>query len=204
MAGLTGSTPEPMLTSDRNTPAGASEFGSDATLGKLRDGVLYLLRKELRDLALADDLCNETFRIVLERLRQQPLEDPAGISSYLAQTARFLVIAHRRKAERQRTLTGHQATLEAMSAADGDPVSILQSQSRAAAVRQVLEEIPLVRDREILVRVYLYDQDKEQVCRELGIGAGHYKLVVHRARERFRVLVEQRHARSDLYSFAFI
>ncbi len=42
------------------------------------------------------------------------------------------------------------------------------------------------------------------VCRELGIGAGHYKLVVHRARERFRTLIEQRHARSDLYSFAFI
>jgi RNA polymerase sigma-70 factor (ECF subfamily) len=193
-----------MLTSDRNTTAGASEFGSDAVLGRLRDGVLYLLRRELRDSVLADDLCNETFRIVLERLRRQPLEDPARIDSYLGQTARNLVIAHRRKEERQRTLTGHQATLEATVAAGADPALILQSRSRAAAIRKVLEEIPLVRDREILVRVYLYDQEKEQVCRELGISAGHYKLVVHRARERFRVLVEQRHARSDLYTFALI
>ncbi len=193
-----------MLTSDRNTPTGALEFGSDATLGTLRDGVLYLLRKELRDFALADDLCNETFRIVLERLKTQPLEDPGGLGSFLAQTARNLVIAHRRKAGRQRTETGHQATLEATAAADADPALILQSRSRVAAIRKVLEEIPLVRDREILVRVYLYDQDKEQVCRELGIGAEHYKLVVHRARERFRTLIEQRHSRSDLYSFAFI
>jgi RNA polymerase sigma-70 factor (ECF subfamily) len=193
-----------MLSSDRNRPAGASEFGSDAALGMLRDGVLFLLRKELRDFALADDLCNETFRIVLERLQTQPLEDPGGLDSFLAQTARNLVIAHRRKAGRQRTETGHQATLDTTAAADADPALILQSRSRATAIRRVLEEIPLVRDREILVRFYLYDQDKEQVCRELGIGAAHFNLVIHRAKERFRTLIEQRHTRSDLYSFAFI
>jgi RNA polymerase sigma-70 factor (ECF subfamily) len=193
-----------MLNSDRNMPTGASEFGSDATLGDLRNGVLYLLRKELRDFALADDLCNEAFRIVLERLRQQPLDDPSRVGSYLAQTARNLVIAHRRKEERQRTLTGHQTTLEALGVADGDPAWILQSRSRADAVRKVLEEIPLVRDREILVRVYLHDQEREQVCRELDIGADHFKRVVHRARQRFRALIEQRYARADLYSLAFI
>jgi RNA polymerase sigma-70 factor, ECF subfamily len=193
-----------MLNSGHDPPAGTSEFGSDSALGKLRDGVLYLLRKELRDFALADDLCNETFRIVLERLRLQPLDDPSRVGSYLAQTARNLVIAHRRKEERQRTLTGQQATLDATAVVDADPALILQARSRAAAIRKVLEEIPLLRDREILVRVYLYDQDKEQVCRELGIGAAHFNLVVHRARERFRILIERRHARSDLYSFAFI
>lgn len=204
MAELTESIPEPTVNSDINTPAGASEFGSDATLGMLRDGVMYLLRRELRDSALADDLCNETFRIVLERLRQQPLEDPAGLSSYLGQTARNLVIAHRRKISRQRTETGHQATLDSTAATDADPALMLQSRSRATAIRKVLKEIPLVRDREILVRVYLYDQDKEKVCRELGIGSAHFNLVIHRAKERFRTLIEQRYARSDLYSFAFI
>lgn len=193
-----------MLNPDTGTSATEPEFGSDAALTRLRAGVLFLLRKELRDFALADDLCNETFRIVLERLRQQPLDDPARVSSYLAQTARNLVIAYRRKEQRQRTVTGHQAAMESMGVADLDPAVILQSQSRAAAVRKVLEEIPLVRDREILVRVYLYDQEKEQVCRELGIDADHYKRVVHRARERFRTLVEVRYARLDLYSFAFI
>ena len=193
-----------MANSDISTPVGTPEFGSDATLGRLRESVLLLLRKELRDASLADDLCNETFRIVLERLRLRPLDDPSKVSAYLGQTARNLVIAHRRMVERQRTETGHQATLDATGVADADPALILQSRSRATAVRKVLEEIPRLRDREILVRVYLYDQDKEQVCRELGIGMEHYKLVVHRARERFRTLVEQRYARSDLYSLTFI
>lgn len=203
MAGSTALTID-LSADDYPKTANPLDQASALSLAHLRDGVLYLLRKELRDHALADDLCNETFRIVLERLRQQPLEDPARLSSYLGQTARNLIIEHRRKALRQRTLTGHQATLDATGVADGDPALILQSRSRAAAVRKVLEEIPQVRDREILVRVYLHDQDKEQVCRELGIGADHYKRVVHRARERFRTLIEQRYSRSDLYSFAFI
>jgi RNA polymerase sigma-70 factor (ECF subfamily) len=189
--------------SDARTEANtALEFRSHDSLQQLRDGVLFLLRKELRDFTLAEDLCNETFRIVLERLQRQPLEEPSKISSYLAQTARNLVIEHRRRGLRQLTVTGHQAAMEAIGDADLDPALILQSQSRAAAVRKVLQEIPRVRDREVLVRVYLYDQDKNQVCRELGISADHYKRVVHRARERFRTLIEQRHGRADLFSFA--
>ena len=196
MVGLTALTADLELHS--GLPVVRAEFGSGAALNRLRDGVLYLLRKELRDFTLAEDLCNETFRIALERLQRQPLEEPSKIGSYLAQTARNLVIEHRRRGLRQLTVTGHQAAMEAIGDADLDPALILQSQSRAAAVRKVLQEIPRVRDREVLVRVYLYDQDKDQVCRELGIGADHYKRVVHRARERFRILIEQRHARADL------
>jgi RNA polymerase sigma-70 factor (ECF subfamily) len=204
MAEFTALTIDLSTDQDPQPAATPLDLASASSLAGLRDGVLHLLRSELRDFVLADDLCNETFRIVLERLRLQPLDDPGRISSYLAQTARNLAIAYRRKEKRQHTVTGHEATLEALGVADLDPAVIVQSQSRAAAVRRVLEEIPQVRDREILVRVYLYDQDKEQVCRELGIGADHYKRVVHRARERFRTLIEQRHARSDLYSLAFI
>lgn len=198
------------LTIDDPAGAGAEavakmpELGSAASLQQLRNGVLYLLRRELRDFALADDLCNETFRIVVERLRRQPLEDPSAISSYLAQTARHLVMAHRRTAARQRTGTGQQADMEAVARPELDPVLVAQSRSRADAVRRLLHEMPYPRDREVLVRVYLYDQDKDQVCRELGIGAGHYKRVVHRARERFRTLLEARYARSDLDSSEFI
>lgn len=203
MEGRTALTIDDAAGAGAEVAAAVPDLGSAASLQQLRDGVLYLLRKELRDPALADDLCNETFRIVLERLRQQPLDDPSRVSSYLGQTARNLAMAHRRKEARQCTVTGRQADMEAIAQPELDPVLVVQSQSRADAVRRVLEEIPQPRDREILVRVYLYDQDKDQVCRELGIGAGHYKRVIHRARERFRTLLEVRYARSDLDSSGF-
>jgi RNA polymerase sigma-70 factor (ECF subfamily) len=175
---------------------------SPAELQRLREGVLSVLRRELRDKALAEDLCNETFRIVLERLHEQPLEDPDKLAPYLAQTARFLARSDHRIAKRRRTVTGQQEAIEGFGDPEADPTAATQTEARAKAVRQVLMEIPNVRDREILVRVYLRDQDKQQVCRELGIHESHYRRVVFRARERFRALIEKRYRVSDLYGFA--
>ena len=41
-----------------------------------------------------------------------------------------------------------------------------------AAVRSVLEELPGERDRELLVRFYLHDEAKEQICEELRVSPG--------------------------------
>lgn len=175
---------------------------SPAELQRLRDGVLVLLRRELRNKALADELCNEAFRIVLERLRQQPLEDPAKLASYLAQTARFLVRTNRRVVRRRQTFTGQQRAIEEVEDPEADLSTAAQADACAKAIRKVLEEIPNIRDREILVRVYLHDEDIEQVCRALGIDESHYRRVIFRARERFRALIERRYRVSDLYFFA--
>lgn len=179
-------------------------LATPAALQQLRDGVLFLLRKELRDFARADDLCNETFRIVLERLPRQPLEDPARLASYLAQTARNLVIEERRKTGRRRTVTGHQSEIENEPDPREDAAALLDRQAHAAAVRKILQELPNLRDRELLVRAYLHDQDPEQICRELRIDPDNYRKVVHRARERFRALLEKRRPLPDLYGLAFI
>lgn len=174
-------------------------LNSPADLQRLREGVLVVLRRELRNQALAEDICNETFRVVLERLRQQPLEDQNGLAPYLAQTARFLARASHRAARRQRTVTGQQQAIDEFGDPDADPAAATQTAARTKAVRQVLMEIPNARDREILVRVYLWDEDKEQICRELGIDESHFRRVVYRARERFRALIEKRYRVSDLY-----
>ncbi len=194
------------------TEAGGENAGLAAGLGlptadayaRLRERVLAFLRNELRDPALADDLCHETFRIVLERLARQPLEDPARLDGYLVQTARYLVIEHRKRSARQRTSTGQQAAIDGVVHPGIGPESAGQSEVAARAVRQLLKEMRLPRDREVLVRVYLYDQDKDQVCRELGIDEQHYKRVLHRARARFAELLQRRFRPSDLFCIALV
>lgn len=175
---------------------------SPTELRALREGVLGLLRRQLSDRTQAEDLCNEAFRIVLERLRQQPLEDPEGLAPYLAQTARFLVRGDRRTARRHLTYTGQQESIEQFEDPSADPTDTVQAEARAKAVRQLLSEMPHVRDREILVRHYLRDQDKEEICEAFGIGEDHFRRVVFRARERFRELLEKRYRVSDLYCLA--
>jgi len=175
---------------------------SPAEVRDLREGVLSLLRRELHDRHHAEDLCNEAFRIVLERLRQRPLEDPEGLAPYLAQTARFLLRGSRRTARRQKTYTGQQDSIEQFEDATTDPFAAAQADARSKAVRQLLREIPNLRDREVLIRLYLHDQDKDEICAALGIGVEHFRRVVFRARQRFRELLEKRYRVADLYSFA--
>ena len=63
---------------------------------------------------------------------------------------------------------------------------------------RVLAEMTTPRDRELLVRYYLRDEDKAAICRGLGLTEAHFNRVIFRARERFRALLETRYARADL------
>ncbi|MFZ2509165.1 MAG: sigma-70 family RNA polymerase sigma factor [Steroidobacteraceae bacterium] len=184
------------------TPASAPEFGSDASLLQLRSGVLFLLNRVVREPWLAEDLCNETFRVVLERLRRQPLEHPGKLASYLAQTARNLAIADRRRTSRRQTVTGEQSAIDDFADEKSDPSVKLESQSRANAIRKVLNGLPNLRDRQLLVRLYLYDEDKASICRDLHLTEEHFNRVVYRARERFRILLDKRFDRPDLLCLA--
>ena len=62
----------------------------------------------------------------------------------------------------------------------------------ARLMREVLAELPTPRDRELIVAFYLEEQDKDAICTRLGLTGEHFNRVVHRARERFRELLERR------------
>jgi RNA polymerase sigma-70 factor (ECF subfamily) len=65
------------------------------------------------------------------------------------------------------------------------------SVERAALVRRVLAEMPSERDRQILFRFYLAEDDKESICLDLGLTSLHFNRVLFRARERYRELYEE-------------
>jgi RNA polymerase sigma-70 factor (ECF subfamily) len=57
------------------------------------------------------------------------------------------------------------------------------------------------RDRELLVRFYLHDEPKEELCRQYGLSDLHFNRVIFRARERFRDLLQSRGlGRSDFFT----
>ncbi|MCH5376374.1 MAG: sigma-70 family RNA polymerase sigma factor [Planctomycetes bacterium] len=176
------------------------EDGPD--VAELRRGVLFLLRRKVQDPALAEDLCGETFRIVFERMQREPLEDPTKLPAFLAQTARNLAIAEWRKRGRQNTVTGEEAAIAAYADDRSDAAAELLDRQRAEAVRRVLEEMGTPRDRELLTRYYLRDEDKVEICQSLGLTEAHFHRVIFRARERFRALLEARHRQADLLCLA--
>jgi DNA-directed RNA polymerase specialized sigma24 family protein len=97
---------------------------------------------------------------------------------------------HRRK---DRAAVSSADALKELQGAEDDPEWERVGRPQwAEAARRMLGEMPAERDREILVRFYLDDEDKEQICRDLRLSEEHFNRVIFRARNRFRELLEHR------------
>ena len=167
-------------------------------------GVKQILTRATGDFALAEELCQETLIIVLRRLRAEPLSDPTRLTAFIAQTARNLAIAEHRKQGRRRTSSDSERLGEAVDDTPGQE-NDAHVRSAAAAVRAVLQELKSTRDRLLLVRYYLRDEDKASICRDLGLSEPTFNIVLFRARNRFLELLQKKGiGRSDLFCLALV
>jgi RNA polymerase sigma-70 factor, ECF subfamily len=173
----------------RRIVAGETDAEEDL-VARYRRGLLYLLshRGALPD--LADDLVQETFRIVIERLRHSGLTDPAGLRPFLRGTACNLLKAEVRKTARRRTW-GDTGELARAVAAAPSALQALLADEKAKMVRRLIAELPTGRDRELLMRFYVREEDKETICADLGLDSLHFNRVLYRARQRFKELLER-------------
>jgi endonuclease G, mitochondrial len=97
----------------------AGDATAEAELIKrFEPGVLEILNRQLRDRELARDLCQDTFELVLKRLRTSPLHEPSRIAAFVAQTARQLAIAAARKSRRRKSSAVTDEFLENSAPAD--------------------------------------------------------------------------------------
>ena len=61
----------------------------------------------------------------------------------------------------------------------------LISQETKLKVREILGEMKQ-RDRDLLRAIFLEEKEKEEVCREFGVDREYLRVLLHRAKERFR------------------
>ena len=163
-------------------------------------GLKALLERHCRSAAVAEDLLSEALETSLRKLRNGEIAEPEKLVGYVYRVA----LNHWRNLRRS-----PQATREGSAGldmvADDDPAATVPIERAhwAKLMREVLGELPTARDRELIVAFYLEEQDKEAVCARLGLTGEHFNRVIHRARERFRELLEQRgFRRGDFLCFA--
>jgi RNA polymerase sigma-70 factor (ECF subfamily) len=167
---------------------------ADAELvARFSDGLSFLLRRWTRDRAIAEDLFQETFRLALEKIRKGEVRDPERLAGFLRSLAKNLSIEHYRRGSRRETREEELEAAAELSAPDTGQLGQLLRQEKAALVRQVLEELGSERDRQVLFRFYIAEEDKEQIRSDLGLTGPEFNLVLFRARRRYRDLYE-RHA----------
>ena len=139
----------------------------------------------------AEDLFQDTFRLGLEKLRRGELREPAKLPGFLAQIARSLAIEHYRKIARRKTDADSEAVLDAVAAGES-PLAGLLARESSALVRQVLHELANERDRQILLRFYIAEEDKDRISADYGLSNLQFNRVLHRARQRYKELLTAR------------
>jgi RNA polymerase sigma-70 factor (ECF subfamily) len=154
-------------------------------------GVAILLDRHTNGRPEAEDLFQDTFRLVLEKLRRGELREPAKLPGFLAQIARSLAIEHYRKATRRKTEADSEA-VDLAVAPSVSPLSGLLESENAALVRHVIRELGNERDREILLRFYIAEEDKDRIAADHGLTSLQFNRVLHRARQRYKELFLER------------
>lgn len=160
-------------------------------------GLSYLLRHLTGDPDRAQDLRQETFLIALEKLRAGELREADKLPAFLRGTAKNLVRAGWRR-ERRRSRAGERPApaddAEGPAAEPPDPapgpLEGLLLEEEIGLARQLLAELASPRDREVLFRFCVAEEDKEAICSRLGLTRLQLNLVLFRARQRFRALWE--------------
>jgi RNA polymerase sigma-70 factor (ECF subfamily) len=193
--------PAGMLAPETDLPAPVADPVSHlAAVYRDFPGLRALILRRVRDPEAAADILQDAAVTTLEKLRRGEIAHPENLGGYLYRVALNHLRNHRRKDRSAVSSADGLAELPASDDADWENV---RGRQWATAVRRMLEEMPVARDREVLVRFYLDDEDREQICRELQLSEEHFNRVIFRARNRFRELVEHRGFRkADLLAIA--
>lgn len=153
------------------------------------DGLRYLLLRRVRDDERARDLLQDTLHIAINKLRDVGLDNPERLAGYLRGIAIRVALNAGRRQQRE----PYSMEVEAVEQIpDREPRQfdhVAQEQTKAA-VHKLLRSMPVKRDREILTRFYVRDQDKDEICSALGLDSLHFNRVLFRAKKRFRKLLE--------------
>jgi RNA polymerase sigma-70 factor (ECF subfamily) len=174
----------------RRIAAGESA-AEDELVRRYSRGVFFVLNQNVSDRTIADDLHQETFRLVIEKVRGGEVRDPERFSGFIVSIARNLAIEYFRKSARVEARQAGEDESRTIAAPQASQLENLLKEERAMLVRQVLAGLPSERDRTVLDRFYIADDDKEDICAELGISSLHFNQVLCRARERYRKAFEE-------------
>jgi RNA polymerase sigma factor (sigma-70 family) len=153
------------------------------------NSTLHLIRRLVREPMLAEDLTHETLLTVLLKLREGKLRHSKFLNQYVQQTARYTAISwYRRKANQVHT------QLEESMFHDNSPSAeeLIFDDERRLIVVHLLNSLGVERDREILDRHYLKEEEKPGICKEKNLSSEHFDRVISRARIRCRELVARK------------
>ncbi|MCG8435682.1 MAG: sigma-70 family RNA polymerase sigma factor [Gammaproteobacteria bacterium] len=192
-----GSEPEVAADLVRRVKAGDADAETELYC-RYRHGLMLVLRRKTRNPELAEDITQETFRIILERLRGEGLEQPEKLAAFIRRVAVNLALKAFRREVVQKT-DANSDGLDAIASEQEEIEDGAIHAEEAGIVHQALDELKTSRDKEILLRFYIDEEDKASICEAFNLSDAHFYRVLFRARQRFKALLEAQDRKDKLH-----
>src|SRR5438876_11207181 len=176
---------------------------SQAYVERLREGdpsteqhfVAYfeqLLRIKLRSRRIppdkVEDLQQETFIRVIGVVRKEGgVRQPERFGAFVNSICNNVLLEYYRTSARNQPMeNSHLEIPDKVLDLEG----MLVTKQSYERVRRILDGMPQ-RDRDLLRAIFLEEKDKDVVCREFGVDRDYLRVLLHRAKDKFKVLYEK-------------
>jgi RNA polymerase sigma-70 factor (ECF subfamily) len=146
--------------------------------------LLIKLRSRLRSAQEIEDIRQETFVRVLKAVRTEgTIRQPERLGAFVNSICNNVLQEYFRSSQRT-----DQFDEDAPEPADPSPDvdGMLVTLQAIDQVRRILAELP-ERDRRLLRAIFMEEKDKDDVCREMGVNREYLRVLLHRAKQTFRV-----------------
>ncbi len=154
------------------------------------------LRARLRSWELIEDARQETFLRVLTAVqRSDGVAHPERLGAFVNSVCQNVLYELYRSDSRARSQVAEHPDLPE----DRDSTeSALVTQESRRQVREVIRDLP-AKDRDVLRMVFYDEVDRDEICRRFGVDREYLRVLVHRAKARFREVLLERHG-AEIYA----
>jgi RNA polymerase sigma-70 factor (ECF subfamily) len=142
------------------------------------------LRSRLRSPAQVEDARQETFLRVLKTLRQPGgIQSPGGFGAFVNTVCNNVLFEMYRS--HSKTTPLEDETGAALPDPTMDAETAVALDQDRAHVRAIMESLPQ-KERQLLHWLFFEECDKDEVCRRLSIDRNYLRVLLHRAKQRFK------------------
>jgi RNA polymerase sigma-70 factor (ECF subfamily) len=158
----------------------------DEDLEKLRSRLRYKVRYALGfSCPDVDDIVQETLTRVLMATREEKIQNPEAVGAFLNGVCRNVISEYRRRNMRDEPMPEVVPEPPSKGIAETDLFDLRQ------AIAQGLDQLS-ERDRRVLRAFYLEEKSRGEILKETALTDENFRVVLCRAKERFRAIyVEQ-------------
>jgi RNA polymerase sigma-70 factor (ECF subfamily) len=146
-------------------------------------GLINLVGGLVKSKDLAAEMVHQAIAITLEHIKAGRIGSTDHIPGYVYKTCQNLLRNHRRSMSNRPELRADPAYLETLP--DDEQVDFSDQQRIKESVRFALRSLSS-RDRDVVMRFYLYDEDKDVICRDFQLSSITFNKIISRARQRLK------------------